>query len=139
MKSKLVYKSLNDLPDIAEKILNFGQDCKIFAFYGELGAGKTTIIKAICDYLHVTDQTSSPSYNLLHEYRTNNGKSIYHFDFYRIKKLEEVYDLGFESFINGEHYCLIEWPEKIEKLLNIKHVAVKIEIKDSQRNLMLSI
>jgi len=139
MESKLVYKNLNELPAVAEKILKFGDECRVFAFYGELGAGKTTIIKAICDYLHVTDQTSSPSFNILHEYRTKTNKPVYHFDFYRIKKLEEVYDLGFESYINGENYCFIEWPEKMEDLLDIKHVTVKISVEGEQRILMLSV
>ena len=108
MQNKLVYKNLSELPDVAEKILQFGENLRVFAFYGELGAGKTTIIKAICDYLHVTDQTSSPSFNILHEYKTQNDESVYHFDFYRIEKLEEVYDLGFENYIDGDQYCFIE-------------------------------
>lgn len=139
MQSKLVYKNLKDLPLIAEKILNFGAEVKVFAFYGELGAGKTTIIKAICDYLHVTDQTSSPSFNILHEYKTQNDESVYHFDFYRIKKLEEVYDLGFENYIDGDQYCFIEWPEKMEGLLNVDHVKVNIEVENEQRTIFLEL
>lgn len=139
MESKLVYKNLDELPVVAEKILNFATGCKVFAFYGELGAGKTTIIKAICEYLHVTDQTSSPSFNILHEYLTQNNTPIYHFDFYRIKNLNEVYDLGFENYIDGNHFCFIEWPQKMEQLLDVKHVKIEINVEAEQRSLMLSL
>lgn len=139
MESKLVLKQLDELPIIAEKILNFDSNCRVFTFYGELGSGKTTIIKAICEYLHVVDQTSSPSFNILHEYRTKQEEPVYHFDFYRIKKLEEVFDLGFESYINGENYCFIEWPEMLDDLLDMKHVKVKIDVDHGHRLLMLSV
>ena len=95
-----------------------------------MGAGKTTIIKAICHELGSSDYVTSPTFALINEYSTNNGSVIYHFDFYRIKKLEEAYDLGYEDYIYSGNYCFIEWPEMIESLLPKGIVEVKIRETD---------
>lgn len=103
----------------------------VFAFYGKMGAGKTTFIKAICEELGVEDVITSPTFAIVNEYRSDSsGELIYHFDFYRIKKLEEVYDMGFEDYFYSGALCFIEWPELIEELLPSDAVKVTIEEKD---------
>jgi tRNA threonylcarbamoyladenosine biosynthesis protein TsaE len=103
-----------------------------------MGAGKTTIIKAICEALGAIDIISSPTFTLVNEYKTSDGKSIYHIDFYRIKKQEEVYDFGIEEYLTGESYCFMEWPELIEELLPPATVIVRISV-DNQEQRILSI
>ena len=100
-----------------------------FAFYGHMGAGKTTFIKAICEALGVDDVITSPTFAIVNEY-TAQGSPIYHFDFYRIKKLEEVYDMGFEDYFYSGELCLIEWPELIEEVLPSDAVKVSIQEKE---------
>ena len=96
---------LASIDDAARKLINSYPDSRIFAFYGEMGAGKTTLIKAICRVLQVTDITSSPSFGLIYEYQTSGSDSVYHFDFYRIEHLEEAYDIGYEEYIESGQYC----------------------------------
>ena len=98
----------------------------VFAFYGKMGAGKTTFIKAICEELGVEDVITSPTFAIVNEYATADGDSIFHFDFYRIKKLEEVYDMGYEEYFYGGALCFIEWPELIDELLPDDAVKVYI-------------
>ena len=103
-------------------------DNTVFAFYGKIGAGKTTFIKAVCEELGVTDVINSPTFAIVNEYRSDTtGELIYHFDFYRIKKLEEVYDMGYEDYFYSGALCFIEWPELIEDLLPGNTVNVYIE------------
>ena len=126
-KHKIICKSENELEAIAKKLLQTNPDIKIFAFQGELGAGKTTFIKSICKYLGVIDNMTSPSYSIVNEYLTQAKESVFHFDFYRIQNIEEVYDIGYEDYFFSGNYCFLEWPEKIEKLLpeNIVYVRIK--------------
>lgn len=105
---------------------------RIFAFYGKMGAGKTTFIQAVCRYLGTSDMVTSPTFALINEYTTEQGNSIYHFDFYRIKDIEEAYDLGYEDYFYSGEYCLIEWPEKIESLLPEDYVLVNIEVQPDE-------
>jgi len=114
------------LPVIARRLLAANPGKRIFAFYGGLGAGKTTFIKAVCRELGATDEALSPTFALINEYRTSAGEPLYHFDFYRINKLEEVYDIGYEEYFYSGHYCFIEWPELIEELLPVESVKVAI-------------
>jgi len=101
---------------------------KVIAFYGKMGAGKTTFIKAVCEELGVEDAVTSPTFAIVNEYRAEeSGELIYHFDFYRIKKLEEVYDMGYEDYFYSGALCLIEWPELIEDLLPEDATRVTIE------------
>jgi tRNA threonylcarbamoyladenosine biosynthesis protein TsaE len=117
-----------------EFVANMGTS-KVFAFYGKMGAGKTTFIKAVCEYLGVEDVITSPTFAIVNEYRANKGEPIYHFDFYRIKKLEEVYDMGYEDYFYSGSPCFIEWPELIEELLPEDAVKVTIaEQEDGSRN-----
>ena len=99
-----------------------------------MGAGKTTFIQVICRELGVTDLVQSPSYAIIHEYKTGAGESVFHFDFYRVKKLEEVYDLGYEEYLYSGSYCFIEWPETMESLLPEGFVSVRIEADQDDRS-----
>ena len=125
---------ISALQDTAKQLLDFFPDDRIFAFYGNMGAGKTTFIKALCHQLGSEDNVTSPTFALINEYSTGDGSVIYHFDFYRIKKLEEAFDLGYEDYIYSGNYCFIEWPEMIESLLPEGIVEVRIsEIENSIR------
>lgn len=109
--------TLDEIQNAARDFLQVYDSSRIFALYGEMGVGKTTFIKALCRELRVTDIVSSPSFALIHEYKSNHQDIVYHFDFYRIKKVEEVLDLGYEDYIYSGYYCFIEWPEQVENLL----------------------
>lgn len=117
---------LSRLKQTARLLLDTFADERIFAFYGSMGAGKTTFIKAICRELGSIDYVTSPTFALINEYSADKGAVIFHFDFYRIKKLDEAYDLGFEDYIYSGAYCFIEWPEMISPLLPEGMVEVKI-------------
>jgi len=119
---------LSSIDDAARELIDTLPDKRIFAFYGEMGAGKTTLIKALCRVLQVTDVTSSPSFGLIYEYRTRGSDSVYHFDFYRIEHLEEAYDIGYEEYIDSGQYCFIEWPDKVASLLPSETVNVNLHI-----------
>lgn len=123
----IVLPSLDKIKDVANTFLEQTKGERIFAFYGEMGAGKTTFIIALCEQLQVTDIVTSPTFALINEYNTSNDYRVFHFDFYRIKEIEEVYDLGFDDYFSSGEYCFIEWPEKIEGLL--PDSAVKVQIK----------
>ena len=120
--------TLADLEAAARQFVEAMGDNTVFAFYGKMGAGKTTFIKEVCTLLGVTDNITSPTFAIVNEYRSDiAGELIYHFDFYRIKKLEEVYDLGYEDYFYSGALCFIEWPELIEELLPGNTVKVTIE------------
>lgn len=126
-------QNLADLPNIAKQLLTFANNEKIFVFEGEMGAGKTTFIKSFCETLGVTDVVSSPTFSIVNEYKGKN-EGIYHFDFYRIKNLNEAFDLGYEEYFYSGNICLIEWPEKVTDLLPDGFIKVKINIaKDNVR------
>ena len=133
---------IQDLAHINEAAKAFVEnigDHTVFAFYGKMGAGKTTFIKAICEELGVEDVITSPTFAIVNEY-TAQGEPVYHFDFYRIKKLEEVYDMGFEDYFYSGSLCLIEWPELIEEVLPENAVKVYItENPDGSRIVSMSI
>lgn len=118
---------LAGLPDVATKLLTFAGEEKIFLFDGEMGAGKTTFIKTFCKVLGVNDSVSSPTYSIVNEY-VGKKNAVYHFDFYRIKNIQEAYDLGYEEYFYGGGICLIEWPEKVEELLPDHYIKVEISI-----------
>ena len=121
-----------DLLPAAEKLLAAFPNNRVFAFYGKMGAGKTTFIKAICRILGVNDPVQSPSFAIINEYKNQSGESIFHFDFYRIKKTEEVFDIGYEDYFYSGSYCLIEWPEMVESLLPLNSVKVRISGEDQR-------
>jgi tRNA threonylcarbamoyladenosine biosynthesis protein TsaE len=135
---EILIKDKRYLSAAARELLMHFSDKKIFAFYGSMGAGKTTIIKALCKNLGAIDIVSSPTFTLVNEYKTSVGESLFHIDFYRIKKQEEVYDFGLEEYLTGESYCFMEWPELVEELLPAETVRVRITIdNDEQRVLSL--
>lgn len=120
--------SLADINEAAKQFIENMGDSKVFAFYGKMGAGKTTFIKAICEELGVDDVITSPTFAIVNEYQSaTTGDSIYHFDFYRIKKLEEVYDMGYEDYFYSGSLCFLEWPELIDDLLPEDATKVMIE------------
>ncbi|MBF1428093.1 tRNA (adenosine(37)-N6)-threonylcarbamoyltransferase complex ATPase subunit type 1 TsaE [Hoylesella nanceiensis] len=124
---KIKINSIADIKTAAQEFINNINGSTVFAFYGSMGAGKTTFIKAVCECLGVDDVITSPTFAIVNEYHTDNdSKVIYHFDFYRIKKLEEVYDMGYEDYFYSNSLCFIEWPELIEELLpaNAKKVTI---------------
>ena len=121
-------QSLEQIHEAAREFIAAMDDNTVFAFYGKMGSGKTTFIKALCEELGVNDTITSPTFAIVNEYRSDeNGELIYHFDFYRIKKLAEVYDMGYEDYFYSGALCFIEWPELIEELLPGNAVTVKIE------------
>ncbi|MDR2802505.1 MAG: tRNA (adenosine(37)-N6)-threonylcarbamoyltransferase complex ATPase subunit type 1 TsaE [Prevotellaceae bacterium] len=113
----ITISGLDDLPIVAKSLLPALQHTKVAAFHGDMGIGKTTLIKVLCQTLGATGVVNSPSFALINEYHDSKGTPVYHFDFYRIQNIEEVYDLGYEEYFYGGHLCLIEWPEKILTLL----------------------
>ena len=119
--------SLEQINEAAKEFIAAMGDNTVFAFYGKMGAGKTTFIKAVCENLGVTDVINSPTFAIVNEYRSETEELIYHFDFYRIKRLEEVYDMGYEDYFYSGALCFIEWPELIEELLPLDAVKVYIE------------
>ena len=122
----VICTSESDLKPAAEKLLAAHPASRVFAFYGKMGAGKTTFIKIICELLGATDVVQSPSFAIINEYRTASGNPLFHFDFYRISKLEEVYDIGYEDYIYSGSWCFIEWPELVESLLPAGVIRVRI-------------
>lgn len=127
----LSISSLSDLPATAQALLNFAGSQRIFLFYGDMGAGKTTFIKALCAKLGVVDDVTSPTFSIVNEY-AGTGTKVYHFDFYRLKNQEEALDMGYEEYFYSNNYCLIEWPEKIPDLLPPHYVRITIEVTGQQ-------
>ena len=134
---EIILKSLDDMPAAAKQFIETIDQNTVFAFYGKMGAGKTTFIKAVCEALGVTDVVNSPTFSIVNEYRSDDtGELIYHFDFYRIKTLEEVYDMGYEDYFYSGALCFIEWPELIEDVLPGDAVRVDIEeLPDGSRSI----
>lgn len=122
--------TINGLDTIRSAALQFIENIgssRVFAFYGKMGAGKTTFVKALCEELGCDDVITSPTFAIVNEYTDGEQQPVYHFDFYRIKKLEEVYDMGYEEYFYSGALCLIEWPELIEDVLPDDTVRVTIE------------
>lgn len=136
---EITINKLENIREAARQFIDTIGDHTVFALYGKMGAGKTTFIKAVCEELGVEDVITSPTFAIVNEYTISNHKaqSIYHFDFYRIKKLEEVYDMGFEDYFYSGSLCFIEWPELIEEVLPEDAVRVTItENPDGSRTIM---
>lgn len=132
--------SLNDLNNLAKELITFADGRKIWLFIGEMGAGKTTLIKSIGNALGVNDTIHSPTFGIVNEYKSEKDEKVYHFDFYRIKNEAEAYDIGTEDYFYSGDYCLIEWPEKIPSLIPDQHVKVNIKVEDNEhRTIAISI
>jgi tRNA threonylcarbamoyladenosine biosynthesis protein TsaE len=133
---KILIKDKKHLTAAARQLLNLAGEKKIFAFYGSMGAGKTTLIKTVCKLLDATDSVTSPTFTLVNEYRTSSGDSLFHIDFYRINKQEEVYDFGIEEYLSGESYCFMEWPELIEEILPPETLKIRITVGENEERIL---
>ena len=128
--------SLTGLVPVSNQLLALASDVPIWCFYGEMGAGKTTLIKAICDQLGVTDSMSSPTFSIVNEYETKSRETIYHFDFFRIRTQQEALDIGIDDYFYSGNYCFVEWPEKVLGLLPEHHVEISIKLVDGNRRVI---
>ena len=128
--SRISIASLADIDRAAAAFLEAAQDHQVMAFSGEMGAGKTTFIQAICRYLGVSEEVNSPTFSLVNEYFTPEGDSIYHFDLYRIEDPAELFDMGYEEYFYSGSRCLIEWPEKASHLVPDDALRVKIQVRE---------
>jgi len=139
MTKTIAYEDVDQLATVAEEILHFSGEQLLFAIYGDMGAGKTTLIKSMCSALGVERGVSSPTFSVINEYAIEAGnktqfgssaKEVYHMDFYRIEAQQEVFDMGYENYFFGSSYCFIEWPEIIESLLPERYVELHINKSD---------
>jgi tRNA threonylcarbamoyladenosine biosynthesis protein TsaE len=128
--------STAELKSTAADLIKQFPNHRVFAFYGKMGAGKTTFIQAICNALGSDDIVTSPTFAIINEYSTKDLSTVFHFDFYRIEDLEEAYDLGYEDYIYSGSYCFIEWPEMIEPLLPKNIIEVKIEVQENESRII---
>ncbi|MEH0158321.1 tRNA (adenosine(37)-N6)-threonylcarbamoyltransferase complex ATPase subunit type 1 TsaE [Limibacter armeniacum] len=136
---ELESRQLSDLGEVANKIIEFAGHDNIWLFEGTLGAGKTTLIKAICDQYGVEDLVNSPTFSIVNEYSTSNGNTIYHFDFYRLDDEEEALDIGYEEYVDSGKLCLMEWPSRIPNLIPEDHILIEINHgTDDQRQIKVS-
>ena len=131
-------ENLDNIRAAAREFIQHMGEARVFAFYGKMGAGKTTFVKAICEELGVEDVITSPTFAIINEYTQPDGEPLYHFDFYRIKKLEEVYDMGYEDYFYSGALCFIEWPELIEEVLPDDAVRVHIEVQSDDSRLVFT-
>lgn len=137
MEFKLL--SLEGIAEAAKQVIDFADGRKVLLFEGQMGAGKTTLIRAICDQLGVVDETSSPTFSLVNVYENQQGEELYHFDFYRIKDEDEAFDIGADEYFYSGKYCFIEWGEKIPRLIPDENVKISINLEaDNTRTISLS-
>lgn len=135
---KLVAGDVSDLVVVARQIIEFAGDYRIWLFKGDLGAGKTTLIKYLCEELEVIDSVSSPTFSLINEYQTDKGETIYHFDYYRIENEKEGENLGSEEYFYSGELCFIEWPEKIPNLIPEQYLEISIKFISDKREFYLT-
>lgn len=138
MNGQVFEADLGSLPKLTEELFKYFGGQSIFVFRGELGAGKTTLIKNICTFLGVKDKVSSPTFSIVNEYKAKSQKLIYHFDCYRIEDEEEALDIGIEEYLDSGELCLIEWPEKIEGLLPQNRVEIEIIPNKEKRKFIIN-
>lgn len=124
--------SIDELPQIAKNIFSYANGIKVWLFVGELGAGKTTLIKELCKFMGVIDEVSSPTFSIINEYMAQD-KALYHFDFYRLKNEQEGVDIGVMEYFDSGAYCFIEWPQKIQNLLPDEFLMIDIESLGSEK------
>ena len=136
IKAKYDISSLDKLSSIASELLKLS-DNRIFALYGDLGVGKTTLVKYMCSHLKVLDSVSSPTFSIVNQYVNEYDDQVFHFDFYRLNTVEDVQKIGFDVYLASDYYCFIEWPELVESLLPINHHAIEIKEAQNKRELFL--
>jgi tRNA threonylcarbamoyladenosine biosynthesis protein TsaE len=134
-----VIDNLEQLPRLASDLLEEFREERFFAFFGKMGVGKTTLIKALCDQLGVKEVVCSPTFAIINEYTSGDGEPVYHFDFYRLKSAEEAYDIGYEEYFYSGMYWFTEWTEKIEQLLPEHYVRVEMKETNGIRTLIATI
>ena len=135
---EITIHSTEDLPKVAEQVIDALDGRSVVAFFGQMGAGKTTLISAIMEYLGSVDTVTSPTFALVNQYYTADEQPVYHFDFYRINSLAEAFDMGYEEYFYSGDLCLVEWPEKIEGLLPDEVAVVRIEpLDESSRRFVI--
>jgi len=131
----LPVKSIDEIRGAAKQLIEFADKEKIFLFYGDMGAGKTTLIKSLCECLGVHEPVTSPTFSIVNEY-DGEGTRVFHFDFYRLKNQSEALDMGYEEYFYSGNYCFIEWPEKIAGLLPPHYIRIDIQVLDSNERLL---
>ena len=135
----LQFNQIEQLPGVAQRLLQAFPDERFYAFFGSMGVGKTTLIKEICAQLGVVQNVCSPTFAIINEYADRDGEPIYHFDFYRIKNLDEAYDIGYEEYFYSGCYCFTEWTEKIEPLLPDHYLRIEITEANGVRTLQAQV
>ncbi|MAB95263.1 MAG: tRNA (adenosine(37)-N6)-threonylcarbamoyltransferase complex ATPase subunit type 1 TsaE [Flavobacteriales bacterium] len=133
MSLKLTLNNLNDISQVADRILEYTSFSKRYIFYGEMGVGKTTLIKELSLQLGTVDIVSSPTFSIVNEYAINDAQKIYHFDFYRLENESEALDIGVNEYFASDNYCFIEWPEKIPSLVEDDMIVIKIKLEGMHR------
>ena len=138
MQSTFIANSISELQTIAQQIIDSYKNDRIFILEGEMGAGKTTLTKSICKHLGANDNVCSPTFAIVNQYYSEKAGDIYHFDFYRINKEQEAFDIGFEEYLYSGNYCFIEWAEKVSNLLPLHYIIISIkETQDQKREITL--
>lgn len=137
MKPKFkTFSSVADLPKIANWLLDIASEYDIWLFKGEMGVGKTTLIKVLCKQLEVQGEVTSPTYSIVNEYIIDRNRKVYHFDFYRINAEEEAYDIGTDEYLDSGNLCLIEWPTKIPTLIPSKYVEIELTLGENNTRII---
>jgi len=131
----LPVKNVDKLDEAAKQLIAFGGGEKIFLFYGDMGAGKTTLIKSLCKCLGASENITSPTFSIVNEYEGKDAR-IFHFDFYRLKNQDEALDMGYEEYFYSGNYCFIEWPEKISGLLPPHYIRINIQVLEDDQRLL---
>jgi len=132
---KIICHTIEDLPEITNQIYDYGKKFSIWLLKGEMGAGKTTFVLALAEIIGIHDHVSSPSYSIIHEYESLTGEKLYHFDFFRVNNVSEIFDIGFDEYIDSGNLCLIEWPELIENYLPDKYLIINIDNPDKEERI----
>ena len=135
----LTFDTTGQLPKVARQLLEAFPDERFFAFFGKMGVGKTTLIKALCARLGVEDNVCSPTFAIINEYSAANGEPVYHFDFYRLKDISEAYNIGYEEYFYSGYYCFTEWTEKVESLLPDRYLRLEMEEESGRRTLTATV